>query len=74
MDGLGEVLQDRKNALLVSPRDHQRLASAVLEMLDTPSLAARLAKQAELDSRGFDVRKTVRGLETIYEELLGRRR
>ena len=72
VDGLGEVLRDRKNALLVSPRDDERLAAAVLEMLETPGLAARLAAQAELDSRGFDVRKTVDGLQTIYEELLGR--
>ena len=73
VDGLGEVLQDRRNALLVSPRDHRTLAAAVLEMLETPSLAARLATQAELDSRGFDVRQTVDGLQTIYEELLDRR-
>jgi glycosyltransferase involved in cell wall biosynthesis len=72
VDGLGEVLRDRKNALLVSPRDDERLAAAVLEMLETPGLAARLAAQAELDSRGFDVRKTVDALQTIYEELLGR--
>ena len=72
VDGLGEVLRDRKNALLVSPRDDERLAAAVLEMLETPGLAARLAAQAELDSRGFDVRKTVDGLQTIYEELLRR--
>jgi glycosyltransferase involved in cell wall biosynthesis len=72
VDGLGEVLRDRKNALLVSPRDDERLAAAVVEMLETPGLAARLAAQAELDSRGFDVRKTVDALQTIYEELLGR--
>jgi glycosyltransferase involved in cell wall biosynthesis len=73
VDGLGEVLRDRRNALLVSPRDHQRLAAAVLEMLETPSLAAELATQAELDSRRFDVRETVDGLQTIYEELVDRR-
>jgi glycosyltransferase involved in cell wall biosynthesis len=73
VDGLGEVLRDRRNALLVSPRDHRALAAAVLEMLETPNLAAELATQAELDSRGFDVRKTVDGLQTIYEELLDRR-
>ena len=73
VDGLGEVLRDRRNALLVSPRDHRTLAAAVLEMLDSPDLAARLASQAELDSRGFDVRNTVNSLQTIYEELLDRR-
>jgi hypothetical protein len=41
-------------------------------MLDSPDLATRLGTQAELDSRGFDVRNTVNGLQTIYEELLDR--
>ena len=70
VDGLGEVLRHRENALLVPPRDPHALATAVLEVLEQPELAASLAAQAEVDSRCFDVRQTVRELEGLYEQLV----
>jgi D-inositol-3-phosphate glycosyltransferase len=70
VDGLGEVLRHRENALLVPPRDPHALATAVLEVLEQPELAASLAAQAEVDSRCFDVRQTVRELENLYEQLV----
>ncbi len=74
VDGLGEVLRQRENALLVPPRDANGLAGAVLELLERPDLAADLARQAEVDGRRFDVRRTVSDLEGIYQELAGERR
>ena len=71
VDGLGEVLRDRENALLVAPRDPDALAAAVLELLADRDLAARLAARAMEDSRRYDVRRTVRELESIYLELVG---
>ena len=71
VDGLGEVLRHRENALLVPPRDPNALAAAVLELLADRDLARRLAARALADSRGYDVRHTVRALEAIYVELAG---
>jgi glycosyltransferase involved in cell wall biosynthesis len=70
VDGLGEVLRHGENALLVPPRDPQRLAAAVLEMVEQPELAARLAAQAEADSLYFEVRRTVDELQALYEQLV----
>jgi len=70
VDGLGEVLRHGENALLVPPRDVDGLARSVLELLDKPALAARLAAQAGADSRRFDVRRTVDELQLLYEELV----
>lgn len=72
VDGLGEVLRHRKNALLVPPRDPRALAAGVLELLEQPGLAATLAAQAEVDSRRFDVRRAVDELQDLYEQLAGR--
>jgi glycosyltransferase involved in cell wall biosynthesis len=74
VDGLGEVLRHGENALLVSPRNVEGLATGVLELLERPALAAGLAAQAWTDSRHFDVRRTVEELQELYEELVDRRR
>jgi glycosyltransferase involved in cell wall biosynthesis len=70
VDGLGEVLRDRENAILVPPRDAERLATGVLELLERPELAARLAAQAGIDSHRFSVLRTVEALQELYEELV----
>jgi glycosyltransferase involved in cell wall biosynthesis len=72
VDGLGEVLRHGENALLVPPRDPRALAAGVLELLERPGLAATLAAQAEVDSRRFDVQRTVDELQNLYEQLAGR--
>lgn len=44
--GIPYLLQDRQTALLVPPSDADAMAAAVLQLLDDPSLAARLSTQA----------------------------
>lgn len=70
VDGLGEVLRDGENAILVPPRDVERLATGVLDLLERPELAARLAAQAGIDSQRFSVWRTVEALQEAYEELV----
>lgn len=70
VDGLGEVLHDRKNAMLMQPRDANALAESIEYLLDRPEEAARLAKQAREDSKTYDIQATVERLQDIYEELL----
>lgn len=74
VDGLGEVLRHGENALLVPPRDVERLATGMLKLLEQPGLAAALAGQAGNDSRRFDARRTVEKLQNIYQELVDRGR
>jgi len=70
VDGLGEVLRHDGNARLVQPRDASGLAGSIVHLLERPDEAGRLAAQAERDSRGFDIRRTVEALEAIYGELV----
>lgn len=69
VDGLGEVLRDRHNALLIPARDPVALAAAVGTMLRDGALAGRLADQAEADGRRYDVQRTVEALEGFYRAL-----
>lgn len=73
-DGLGEVLRQRQNALLVAPGDAAGLAAGVLELLEQPALAGALAAQAGIDSGGYDVQRTVDRLQELYLELVDRPR
>jgi glycosyltransferase involved in cell wall biosynthesis len=71
VDGLGEVLRQRENALLVPPADAEALAAALLELVDHPARAAELGARAQQESRRYDVCATVRELEAIYQDLAG---
>jgi len=70
VDGLGEVLRDGENALVVSSRDPAALAKATIRLLEDPEEAARLAEAARADSSDYDIATTVRNLERIYDEVL----
>ncbi|MHB0999886.1 MAG: glycosyltransferase family 4 protein [Armatimonadota bacterium] len=76
VDGLGEVLVDGKNALVVEPANPDKLAKGILQVLSDPALAADLRAGSKEQSRSFDISQTVRNLESLYEELCpnGRKR
>lgn len=69
VDGLGEVLEDGKNGLLVPERDAESLAQAILELAGDPVKALKLAKQAEEDSESYDIQRTVDQIQCVYERL-----
>ena len=52
--GIPHLLREGRNALLVEPGDPSRMASAVERLLDSPSLAASLSRNAREDSAVFD--------------------
>jgi glycosyltransferase involved in cell wall biosynthesis len=47
--GIPELLQDGRNALLVEPGDHLKLANACSLMLENPQMGADLGRQARAD-------------------------
>jgi glycosyltransferase involved in cell wall biosynthesis len=69
VDGLGEVVRNGENGLVVPVRDPESLAGALEKLINERELRERLARQAYLDSRQFDIRKTVDRLQAIYERL-----
>ena len=64
------VLYDDKNAVLVPPRDSERLALAIEDLLGKSRKAERVAGQAELDSLNFDILKTVDRIQHVYDDLM----
>ena len=69
VDGLGEILNDKRNALVIPCKDPERLASALEELINNQGLARSLANQALKDVQKFDIQNTVNRMQEIYREL-----
>ncbi len=72
--GVPDLLQDGETGLLVPPRDPAALAAAILDLLEDPTLRARLGEAA----RGaayprFDVTRLAADTAAYYRGLLARR-
>jgi glycosyltransferase involved in cell wall biosynthesis len=69
VDGLGEILADGKNALVVEPHNAAGLAKGIIRALSDRELARALAFGAKEASSNYDIGHTVRNLESLYEEI-----
>ena len=65
-DGLMDVLEDGRDALVVPRRDPARLAGAVCALLEQPDLAARLSAGARVTGAGYDIQAFVTKMERLY--------
>jgi glycosyltransferase involved in cell wall biosynthesis len=70
VDGLGEVLKNDINALIVPSRDSQALADKITILLDDEAIARKLSRNAYLGSKNYDICKSVRRMEEIYDCLV----
>jgi glycosyltransferase involved in cell wall biosynthesis len=70
VDGLGEILEHNKNALVVPAESHELLAESIEKVLLDSSLQKDLARRAFKDSENFDIGNTVKSMEKIYTDLL----
>jgi glycosyltransferase involved in cell wall biosynthesis len=67
LDGIAELFEHGKHALLVSPGDASRFASHVGAMLADVALRESLAAEAQdLVGKRLDARQTVRAIEEVY--------
>ena len=69
IDGLAEMLSDRKNALLVPANDTVALANGILELLNNPMLSQKLGQQALLNVTRFSAQESANHISTIYDEI-----
>ncbi|HET6407318.1 MAG TPA: glycosyltransferase [Chthoniobacteraceae bacterium] len=71
LDGIGEILKDGVDALLVSPPDVGRYADAVTRIYKERELAQRLVESAEKNvHQNFSATTMTTAVETIYERCL----
>ena len=70
--GIDELVRDGEHGLLVEPRAPAALAAAIKRVLDSPALAASLARAARTHVREhFSAEATSRRVGEIYGEVLG---
>ena len=73
--GNAELVRDGETGLLVPPADVAALAGAIARLLADPELALRMGRRGqERIETHFSLRASVRGVETVMEALLERRR
>jgi glycosyltransferase involved in cell wall biosynthesis len=70
--GMPEIVQDGVTGLTFPPGDADRLASAIVWMIDHPAEASQMGERgfARLRDR-FPISRNVRATELLYERLLG---
>jgi glycosyltransferase involved in cell wall biosynthesis len=68
--GVPETVQDRRTALVVPPREPERLARAIAELVERPDLARTLAAAASADViQRFSPEAYQRSIVSVYERL-----
>ncbi|MGD9903710.1 MAG: glycosyltransferase [Vicinamibacterales bacterium] len=65
-DGLLDVLEDGRDALIVPKADAPALAAAIVRLIEDPPLAARLAAGARVTGARYDIGVFVRKMERLY--------
>jgi glycosyltransferase involved in cell wall biosynthesis len=71
--GSAELVEDGVTGRLVPPDDAVALAAAIGDLLAHPAQAAEMGRRArEVALERYDIRKTTRAIEDVYERVLGR--
>ncbi len=68
-DGLLDILTDRRDAIVVPKRNAGALARAVIDVIEQPGLAERLAGEARQTGARYDIARFVRKMERLYDIL-----
>jgi len=68
VDGTKDVVRDGSTGMLVPVDGDSEMATAIVQLLEEPDLAARCGREgAAVAERDFDISLTVRALERLYE-------
>ena len=68
--GLPEVIEDRKNGLLVPAGDVQAFARAAAELITNEPLRAKLGEGARLRAREFDAKRMIERTAEVYHRVV----
>ncbi|MGA1792617.1 MAG: glycosyltransferase family 4 protein [Thermoplasmatota archaeon] len=67
MPGMGELIKNGENGILVEPRDHRELAESLIELMEDPALRSFLGKNGRRTIiRDFSTDKEAKKLERIF--------
>ena len=65
-DGLVDVLTHDRDALIVPKRNAEALANGIVRMIDEPDLRVRLAREARVTGRQYDIAAFVSKMQRLY--------
>ena len=69
--GPSDIVVDGETGFLVSPGDIKALAEKMIYLLENPDVARKMGEKGRKRVKEhFDIRKTVKSIESIYESLL----
>jgi len=68
--GNPELIENGKNGFVVNANDHVEIAKAAIKLLSDNKLYGRMARNALISSRKFDINSYVDNLERIYYSLI----
>ncbi|MFA4995933.1 MAG: glycosyltransferase family 4 protein [Patescibacteria group bacterium] len=67
--GLQDIITNKKNGLLVEPRNPEALAKVILQLLGNLAFATKLKREGQIRVKDFDWKKVVKELEKAYFNL-----
>lgn len=67
--GANEIIENGKNGILVPVRDPQKMAQAILKVLEDAELRRSLEEEARKRSENFSTEKMISGYEKLFSEM-----
>ena len=67
--GANEIIEDQKSGILVPVRDSQRMADAIIKILDDEQLRRKLGEEAKNKSRNFSRDRMISEYEKLFGEI-----
>ena len=68
--GIPEIISDGKNGLLVPTKNEQRLAKAILKLVNDAQFRKKLGQNAKETVKQFDIKRTIEKHIKLYEQIL----
>jgi glycosyltransferase involved in cell wall biosynthesis len=68
--GLTEVIQHERQGYTVPLHEPATFADRIAQLLRDPELRSRMGQEGRLRAETFDIRRSVRRMERVYEEIL----
>lgn len=69
VDGVCEIIRDGQDGVLVTPYDSEKLAQAIVELLNDGERAKNLVASAGKRAEEFSINTTVQRLQALYESV-----